>query len=53
MATLYFTTNADSGSGSLRQALANAAPGEPVAIPAVGDNPTTRFFRIKIQIALP
>lgn len=30
MATLYFTTNADSGSGSLRQALANAAPGDSV-----------------------
>ena len=28
MATIYFTTNADSGSGSLRQALANAAPGD-------------------------
>ena len=30
MATLYFMTNADSGSGSLRQALANAAPGDSV-----------------------
>ena len=30
MATIYFTTNADSGSGSLRQALANAAPGDSV-----------------------
>ena len=31
----------------------SVAPGEPVAIPDAGDNATARFFRKKIQIALP
>ncbi len=31
MATIYFTTNADSGSGSLRKALESAAPGDVIS----------------------
>ena len=30
-----------------------AAPGKPVAIPAAAGDPSSRFFRIKVRIALP